>query len=168
MKCFAQRRARDSEALAEDTLLQPHARLPDSLDDLLAEPLQYARLERVPRNQVVGFADRDDNRHFVLHGRESRLSYVYCRLNWPTSHVRRLPSVLSQTAHSTTMGRRRNLKHYEDCPEEATPISKISSRYSDCGTTTGLCAERTCRSGSNERRTPGPHTLIGQCDGPVL
>jgi hypothetical protein len=31
------------------------------------------------------------------------------------------------------------LEHYKDCPAEATTISQISSRDSDCGTTTGLC-----------------------------
>jgi hypothetical protein len=55
----------------------------------------------------------------------------------------------------------RVLKHYKDCPAEATSISQVSSRDSDCGTTTGHYIEQTCRSGPNERRTPGPHTLIG-------
>ena len=36
----------------------------------------------------------------------------------------------------------RALKHYKDCPAEATPISQIRSWNSDCGTTTGLIVEQ--------------------------
>src|ERR1700730_14199305 len=34
------------------------------------------------------------------------------------------------------------IKYYKDCPAEATTISQICSRNSDCGTTNGLVAEQ--------------------------
>src|SRR5882762_3286276 len=67
LESLAQRRARDSKALAQDALLQANPWSPDTLDDFLTQTLEYACLQRLPRNHRCRGVGGNDDRRRLFH-----------------------------------------------------------------------------------------------------